>query len=129
MSKKTHTQQQNLINGNDFAKSVAANAIEDEPKSTKENTIQSTSNLTKNQLQFELDKLDSADSKAQSDLAFRLFIILLSLLVILIASSIILHCLNISELKILENCIVFCQGAMTTILGFLFGTKIYRKKL
>lgn len=129
MPKKAATKQQNMIDETEFAKSVAVNAIEDEPKLEKEVNSRAPSNLTKNQIQLELDKLDIKENKAQSELAFRIFIILLSLLIALIASSIVLHCLNIPELKVLENCIVFCQGAMTTILGFLFGAKIYRKKL
>lgn len=129
MSRKTANTQSDIINPTDFEKSMAANAIEDEPKSTKESNSQSPTSLTKRAYELELDKRDSEESKAQSDLAFKIFIILLVLFVALVTTSIILHCLNIPELKILENCIVFCQGALTTILGFLFGSKIYRKKI
>ena len=110
--------------------SIAALATEDEPKSEKEIISQTPNNLTKReQLELEYDKRDSEENKAQSDMAIKLFIILLILLVVLIGVSVVLHCLNIPELKVLENCIVFCQGALTTILGFLFGVRIHRKKL
>jgi len=113
-----------------FEDSIAAQATEDEPKFSQETIPQIPNNLTKReQLELEYDKRDSEDNKAQCDIAVKLFIILLALLVALIVVSVILHCLKLPELKVLENCIVFSQGALTTILGFLFGSKIYRKKL
>jgi hypothetical protein len=74
------------------------------------------------------DKMEIDDEKHHNRTAFHIFVIIGIFLILLIAASVVLHVLNIAELKVLENCIVFAQGAITTVLGYLFGTKAYRKK-
>ena len=72
--------------------------------------------------------LERSDNEAQAKNAFKAFWAFAILLAVMFISSLILHILGKPELKIIDNLLIFSQGAITTILGFLFGTKIYKSK-
>jgi hypothetical protein len=99
---------------------------EDVPKNT---AVSLVAHWTpKQQVEFIQTNLDNEQENKQNTLAFRIFIILGAFLVLSLAASYLLHILSYEPLRTLENAIVFAQGSVTTVLGFLFGTRMYRKK-
>lgn len=67
------------------------------------------------------------DENKKDKTAFNLILILLGFLTLLMASSIVMYFLDKPELGALESSVTFAQGAITTIVGFLFGAKLNNK--
>ena len=102
--------------------------LSDAPKTDSKDAASAITRLPPKQLAELVAKAqESDDAHKQNRLAFTLFCMLGAFLILLIVASVVLHSLNIPELRILETASTFAQGALTTILGFLFGTKIYKK--
>jgi hypothetical protein len=77
---------------------------------------------------FMLANKEIENEHKQTMSATRLLYVLLGALVLSIVASILLHVFALPELRALESCVTFLQGAITTIMGFLFGTRFLHKK-
>jgi hypothetical protein len=98
------------------------NDMQDEPKDNIKSNTKKINNPSFS------DMADFVTAMQDAALAFKIFIIAGSFLLLMVAASFVLYFAGKPELRILENCIVFAQGVITTIIGFLFGAKIYKKK-